>query len=111
MKIPANLTANVAQWWPHIAYDVVTNEAPGLVDIFDNGQPGPPLHDRQLHRLRRAERAASARQMDLSWRLGRAAHSARYARAVRENHGRQAGPIFCTAWEAAMWTATAVRIC
>jgi hypothetical protein len=34
-----DLTANVAQWWPHIAYDVVTNEAPGLVDLFDNGQP------------------------------------------------------------------------
>ena len=34
-----DLAANVAQWQPHIAYDVVTNEAPGLVDLFDNGQP------------------------------------------------------------------------
>ena len=53
---------------------------------------GPPLHDRQLHRLRRAGRAASAEQMDLSSRLGRAAHSARFARAVRESHGDKPFP-------------------
>ena len=34
-----NLAANTAQWRPHIAYDVVTNEAPCLVDLFDDGRP------------------------------------------------------------------------
>jgi hypothetical protein len=34
-----DLSANTAQWRPHIAYDVVTNESPGLVDLLGNGRP------------------------------------------------------------------------
>ena len=34
-----DLVANTAQWRPHIAYDVVTNESPGLVDLLGNGRP------------------------------------------------------------------------
>src|SRR4029453_1863055 len=34
-----DLAANSAQWRAHIAYGVVTNESPGLVDLLGNGRP------------------------------------------------------------------------
>ena len=90
-----DLSANTAQWRPYIAYDVVTNESPGLVDLFGNGRPVILcMTDNYIGYA--APDAESAEQMDHSSRIGRAADSARFTRAAGESLWQQAVPVL--AW-------------